>query len=47
MRKRQVKKYGGTWVIQLTPADVIDFELSEGDIIDIDSLNVLSKKKKK
>lgn len=36
MRKRTIKKYGNTWVIKLEPSDVKDFELKEGDVVDIE-----------
>jgi len=41
MRKRTIKKYGNTWVIKLESSDVKDFELIEGDQVDIDDLNLL------
>lgn len=37
-RLRSVKKYGNSWVIALYKADVEDFELDEGDEVDISSL---------
>ncbi len=40
-RKRQIKRYGNTWVIKLSPSDVIDFGLVENDVVDIDDLNLL------
>lgn len=47
MRKREVKKYGGTFVIQLTPTDMKDFELEEGEQIDIEDFNSLKKRRSK
>jgi hypothetical protein len=44
MRKRTIKKYGNTWVIKLESFDVKDFGLIEGDIVDIDDLNLLEEK---
>jgi antitoxin component of MazEF toxin-antitoxin module len=41
MRKRTIKKYGNTWVIKLESSDVKDFGLVEGDMVDIDDLNLL------
>lgn len=41
MRKRIIKKYGNTWIIKLESSDVKDFGLKEGDIVDIDDLNLL------
>jgi hypothetical protein len=50
MRKRKIIKYGNTWVIKLDTTDVNDYGLVEGDIVDIDDLNLLevvkSRKKK-
>ncbi len=45
MRKRKIKKYGGSFCIFLTPADVKDFGLVEGDEVDIDDLNLLKEEK--
>ena len=36
MRKRTIKKYGNTWVIKLESSDVKDFNLKEGDVVDIE-----------
>ncbi|KKN67392.1 hypothetical protein LCGC14_0462560 [marine sediment metagenome] len=36
MRKRTIKKYGNTWVIKLESSDVKDFDLKEGDVVDIE-----------
>ena len=41
MRKREVKLYGNTWIIKLDPTDVKDYGLVEGDIVDIDDLNLI------
>lgn len=41
MRKREIKKYGNTWIIKLDTTDVNDFGLVEGDIVDIDDLQLL------
>lgn len=43
MRKRTIKKYGNTWIIQLSPVDVRDFGFKEGDQIDIENLNSFKK----
>lgn len=37
-RLRIIKKYGGTHFIQITSTDMRDFNLKEGDQIDIDDL---------
>jgi len=47
MRKRKIKKYGNTWVIKLSPVDIDDFGLVEGDKVDIDDLNMIEQKKEK
>ena len=36
MRKRTIKKYGNTWVIKLESSDVKDFNLKEGDVVNIE-----------
>ena len=33
--KRQIKKHGNSFVIKLEPVDIREFELKEGDWIDI------------
>lgn len=35
MKKRQIKKYGNSFVIRLSPTDMDDLELSEEDFVDI------------
>lgn len=47
MRNRRIKKYGGSWVIVLSPSDVTDYGLVEGDIVDIEDLNLLKEKSRK
>ncbi len=34
MRKRKIGKYGNSWVIKLTPVDVKDFGIVEGDQVE-------------
>jgi hypothetical protein len=46
-RLRKIIKYGNTWVIKLESSDVKDFELVEGDQVDIDDLNLLECKEVK
>lgn len=50
MRKRPIKKIAGMWTIQLTPVDAKDFELKEGQEVDVEDMFVLrtikNKKKK-
>jgi len=46
-RLREIKKYGGSVIIQLTPSDQKDLELKIGDEVDISDLVAHQKKKKK
>ena len=46
MRKRQIKKYGNTWIIKLVPSDIKDFELKEGDEVDIEDVEIIKSKKR-
>lgn len=40
MKKRQIKKYGNTHAIKLETADIKDYNLKEGDVLDLEeSLN--------
>jgi len=41
MRKRKIRKIGGSLFIPLSKSDLEDFGLVEGDLIDIDDLNLL------
>jgi len=41
MRKRKIKKIGGSLFIQLLKADTQDFGIIEGDVIDIEDLNLM------
>ena len=50
MRHRIVKKIGNSWFIRLSPIDLIDFSLTEGDTLDIEDCLIVyhnGKKKKK
>ena len=38
MRVRQIKKYGNTFVIKLSPTDLEDLDLKENDSVDIDEI---------
>jgi len=38
MRRREIKKYGDSFVIKLFPIDIQDFNLSVGDTVDIEDL---------
>jgi len=45
MRKRKIKKIGGSLFLQLLKADLEDFKLKKGDLIDIE--NILGNKNQK
>ncbi len=45
MRYRPIKKYGNTFVVTLTTADVKDFNLKEGEEVNIEDM--VKKRKKK
>ena len=47
MRYRTIKKYGNTFVITLSVADVKDFDLKIGDEVDIEDMIKNKKKRKK
>ena len=47
MKNRQIKKYGDSWVIKLAPIDHKDYELEEGDMIDLETSLLLHVEKKK
>jgi len=47
MRKREIKKYGDSFVIKLFPIDLKDFNLSVGDTIDIEDMVIVKKKEVK
>jgi len=44
-RIRSIKKMGSSHYILLSPADLLDFNLSEGDKIDIEDILIFGKKK--
>ena len=41
MRKRKIGRYGNAWVIKLSPVDIKDFGIVDGDEVDIDDLNLI------
>jgi len=45
MRKRKIRKIGGSLFVPLSKTDLKDFGLKEGDIVDIDDLNLIPQKK--
>jgi len=47
MKNRQIVKYGTSWLIRLAPIDMKDFNLTEGDMIDIESALMLHQEKSK
>lgn len=44
-RLREIKKYGDSWIIKLNPIDAKDFDLKEGEEIDIEDMIVKRKRK--
>ena len=40
MRYRKIKKYGNSFVITLTMADIKDLGLSKGDLVDIEDIQI-------
>ncbi len=44
--KKVIKKYGNTLVIRLDKEDVEIYNIGEGDIVEIEKLIVVEKKKK-
>lgn len=36
MKKRQIKKYGNTHAVKLEPSDLKDYDLKEGDELDME-----------
>ena len=47
MRKRKIRKYGNSYYISVTHIDMKDFELQEGDEVDIEDLLILNSQKRK
>jgi hypothetical protein len=45
MRKRFIKKYGNTWIIKLELSDIFDYDLQEGDIVDVEDILKIKLKK--
>lgn len=45
MRRRKIKKIGNSYFIALAKSDMLDFGLTEGDIVDIDELNLIEEEK--
>ena len=43
MKKRQIKKYGNTHAVKLETADLKDYNLKEGDELDIEEALVKGK----
>ena len=41
---RKIKKWGNSWVIVLSPSDVRDFEMNDGDLADISDVMILDEK---
>lgn len=47
MKNRKIKKYGNAWIIHLAPVDHKDYNLHEGDMIDLESALLLHIEKNK
>ena len=47
MRQRKIKKIGNSWFVQLNPVDLTDYEMKEGDIVDIEDCLVIHYNAKK
>ncbi len=47
MKKRNIRKWGNSFVIMLTPTDVKDMEISVQDEADIEDIVIIKKKKKR
>lgn len=45
MRKRQIVKVGGSCDIRLSPSDIEDFELKEGDFVNIEDISKVKDEK--
>ncbi|KKM00534.1 hypothetical protein LCGC14_1803530 [marine sediment metagenome] len=44
---RRIKRYAGVWAIKLEPIDVEDYNLQEGDLVDIEEMIKIKKSTKK
>ncbi len=44
---RRIKRYAGVWTIKLEPIDIEDYELQEGDEVNIEDIIKNKKRKKK
>lgn len=44
---RRIKRYAGVWTIKLEPIDVVDYNLSEEDLVDIEDMIKKKRSKKK
>lgn len=47
MRLREVRKIGNSWFIKLDPADVKDFNLDEGNKMDIEDILIINNNKRR
>ncbi len=41
MKNREIIKYGNSWCVRLAPIDVLDYQLKEGEVIDMESALLL------
>ena len=44
---RRIKRYAGVWTIKLEPIDVEDYDLQEGDEVNIEDMVKNKRRKKK
>ena len=44
MKIREIKQYGNTIAIKLSPSDLVDLKLKVGDLVDIEDIVVINKK---
>lgn len=46
-RLREIGRYGNAWIIKLSPVDVRDFNIKEGDKVDLEDMIIKTKRGKK
>jgi len=46
-RNRTIRKVGNSWFIKLNPIDILDYELKEGDIVNVEDCLVIYNVRKK
>lgn len=45
MKIRQIKQYGNTVAIKLSPSDLVDLNIKVGDLVDIEDIVVIKNQK--